>query len=126
MSNQVSVIHHQIADVQNTNPLSIKNHFDTCWRKIFHLSEKQRRALLIKSCFSFAFNICYDYLRRRVRPAGNWRVHYSYAKLRSKVDRISQAAENQGCVHIGTDKQLSLRPLGRPYTTRRDRWVIIG
>lgn len=58
----------------------------------------------IKSCFSFAFNICYDYLRRRVRPAGNWRLHYSYAKLRSKVDRISQAAENQGCVHIALIK----------------------
>lgn len=124
MSNQVSVIHHQIADVQNTNPLSIKNHVDG--EKYFISMRNREGHCYIKSCFSFAFNICYDYLRRRVCPAGNWRVHYSYAKLRSKVDRISQAAENQGCVHIGTDKQLSLRPLGRPYTTRRNRWVIIG
>lgn len=64
MSNQVSVIHHQIADVQNTNPLSIKNHFDTCWRKIFHLSEKQRRALLYKELFL----LCFQYMLRLSAP----------------------------------------------------------
>lgn len=64
MSNQVSVIHHQIADVQNTNPLSIKNHFDTCWRKIFHLNEKQRRALLYKELFL----LCFQYMLRLSAP----------------------------------------------------------
>lgn len=50
MSNQVSVIHHQIADVQNTNPLSIKTILTSVREKYF-ISVR----MLYKELFLFRF-----------------------------------------------------------------------